>query len=429
MCNRGSSTGGHVGAARRATRVGRGRPGHILPQDDAASRRLGYLPGVERLTLWERLRRVDPLVWDSLLAAVVLAGSIVGAVAARHATGPPRSPLNAEGYLLLALGCLPLAIRLRRPLMVLFVVLGAAVALSAVDQGFDLGVAVAIAVYSAAAHLPRDRFTRVAAPVAVGAVFASQFEGLPGSNLVEVVIAVTFSAGLPMLIGRIGFNRRRRISIDRDRAAHDAVADERARIARELHDIVAHAMSVMVVQAGAARTVVDSDPRAAKAAIGRIEETGRDGMAEMRRLVAILKDGSGDADLAPQPGLYRLGSLVDSIRAAGLQVEVVTRGEPRPLPAGVDLAAYRLVQEALTNVIKHAGSASARVSLEWAPDGLVVEVADDGRGGTRDAVSAGHGLVGMRERVAIYGGSLETGSRPGGGFVVRAHLPDGPPPP
>ena len=384
---------------------------------------------MERLTLWERLRRVDPLVWDSLLAAVVLAGSIVGAVAARHATGPPRSPLNAEGYLLLTLGCAPLAIRRRRPLMVLFVVLGAAVALSAVDQGFDLGVAVAIAAYSAAAHLPRDRFIRLAAPVAVGAVIASQFLGYPGSNWVEVVIAVTFSAGLPMLIGRIGFNRRRRISIDRDRAAHDAVADERARIARELHDIVAHAMSVMVVQAGAARTVVDTDPRAAKSAIGRIEETGRDGMAEMRRLVAILKDGSGDADLAPQPGLDRLSSLVDSFRAAGLQVEVVTRGGPRPLPAGVDLTAYRLVQEALTNVIKHAGSASARVSLEWAPDGLVVEVADGGRGGTRDAVSGGHGLVGMRERVAIYGGLLETGSRPGGGFVVRAHLPDGAPPP
>jgi signal transduction histidine kinase len=379
---------------------------------------------VKRPTLWERLRRLDPLVWDSLLAAAVLAASIGGATAARHATPPSQPPLGVEAYLVLVLGCAPLVVRRRRPVAALVTVLIAAVALSWVAGGFDLGLAVAVAVYSAAAHLTRDRFARLAAPISVAAVVACQILGYPGTNWVEVVIAATFTAGLPMLIGRIGFNRRRRISLDRDRAAAAAVAEERARIARELHDVVAHAMSVMVVQAGAARSVVDHDPEAAKAAIGRIEETGRDGLTEMRRLIGILKGSGEGPDLAPQPGLERLGPLLDSIRGAGVPVEAVSRGEPRPLAAGLDLTAYRFVQEALTNVVKHAGAASARVSLEWASDALVVEVADDGRGAFADRASAGHGLAGMRERVALYGGSVDAGPRPGGGFVVRARLPD-----
>jgi signal transduction histidine kinase len=144
----------------------------------------------------------------------------------------------------------------------------------------------------------------------------------------------------------------------------------------------------------------------------------------MRRLIGILKGSGEGPDLAPQPGLERLGPLLDSIRGAGVPVEAVSRGEPRALTAGLDLTAYRFVQEALTNVVKHAGAASARVSLEWASDSLVVEVADDGRGTFTDRASAGHGLAGMRERVALYGGSVEAGPRPGGGFVVRARLPD-----
>jgi signal transduction histidine kinase len=377
--------------------------------------------------VWERLRRVDPLVWDTLLAVAVLLVSIGGAMAARH-DPQARAPLGAEDSLLLVLGCAPLVIRRRRPLAVLFTVLASAVVLSWVAEGFELSLAVAVAVYSAAAHLPRDRFARLVVPTSVVAVVACQTLGYPGTNWVEVAIAATFSAGLPMLIGRIGFNRRRRISLDRERAAAEAVTQERVRIARELHDIVAHAMSVMVVQAGAARTVVGDDPEAARAAIGRIEETGREGLREMRRLIGILKGGGDGADLTPQPGLERLEPLLDSIRGAGVPVESVVHGEPRPLPAGIDLAAYRFVQEALTNVVKHAGGASARVSFEWSPDALVVEVADDGRGAPAERASAGHGLVGMRERVALYGGSLEGGPRPGGGFVVRATLPDGAPP-
>ena len=360
----------------------------------------GYRQGVERPTIWERLRRVDPLMWDSLLAASVLAVTMIAAAGARHAPDAPHG-LDALGYALIVLGCLPLVVRRRWPLPTLVVVLVVAGLLSAAAGGFDLVLAVALASYSAAAHTPRERFARSVVPVATVGAIASQLLGYRTSNWVEVAIAATFSAELPMLAGRIAFNRRRRIATDRERAAHDAVAEERARIARELHDIVAHAMSVMVVQAGAARTVVDRDPAAAKAAIGRIEATGRDGLAEMRRLIGILKDEAAAADRAPQPGLEQLEALLETVRGAGVTVEAVTEGTPRPLAPGLDLIAYRIVQEALTNVIKHAGPASARVLMDWSDAALDVEVADDGRGAMPSSTGDGHGLLGMRERVAL----------------------------
>ena len=183
-------------------------------------------------------------------------------------------------------------------------------------------------------------------------------------------------------------------------------------------------MSVMVVQAGAARTIVDLDPAAARAAIGRIESTGRDGLTEMRRLIGILKADGTESDRAPQPGLGQLEALLETVRGAGVPVEAATEGRPRPLPPGLDLVAYRIVQEALTNVIKHAGSASARVLLRWGDAALDVEVADDGRGPIV-STARGLGLVGMRQRIALYGGSIRTEPRAGGGFVVQAHLPYG----
>jgi signal transduction histidine kinase len=378
---------------------------------------------VDRPTFWERLRRIDPLIWDSLLAVAVAAFSILGAVMGGNASpDPARGPLTATSYALLVLGCAPLAVRRRWPIAVLVAVGASSVALSSVDHAFDLTFALVLASYTAAARVDRERFGRLTVPISVGSAVASLVLAYAGTNWVEVLIGVTFSVGLPMLFGRIGFNRRRRISLERDRAAHDAVVEERARIARELHDVVAHAMSVMVVQAGAARSVIDDDPSAARIAIGRIEATGRDGMAEMRRLIAILKDDGHDAELAPQPGLAQLDALVETVRAAGVPVEVVTEGSRRELPSGLDLIAYRVVQEGLTNVIKHAGRANARVVLGWQPDGLEIEMADDGRSSALPSIP-GHGLIGMRERVALYGGSLETGPRPGGGFALRARLP------
>lgn len=383
----------------------------------------GYRRGVDGPTFWERLRRVDPLIWDSLLAAAIAIGSVIGAVIGEHAsTDPARGPVGPEAYVLLVGGSAALAVRRRWPIAVLVVVSGASIALASVNGAFDLVFPVVLATYTAAAHVDRERFIRVALPISVVGTVSALVVAYPGTNWVEVLISATFAAGLPMLFGRIGFNRRRRIAVDRERAAHDAVVEERARIARELHDVVAHAMSVMVVQAGAARRVLDDDPGAAKAAIGRIESTGRDGLAEMRRLIGILKSDGADADRAPQPGLGQIDALLETVRGAGVPVEAATEGAPRQLPSGLDLVAYRIVQEALTNVMKHAGPANARVLLRWGDAALDLEVADDGRGPFVSA-EGGLGLLGMRERVALYGGSIDTGPRPGGGFAVRAHLP------
>ena len=199
-----------------------------------------------------------------------------------------------------------------------------------------------------------------------------------------------------------------------------AVADERARIARELHDVVAHAVSVMVVQAGAAEQVVD-EPARVRSALASIRTTGTDALAEMRRLVGILREAGEEAALTPQPGLESVTVLADQARAGGIGVDVRIEGEARPLPTGLDLTAYRIVQEALTNVRRHADATCVQLVLRYRDDAVEIEVTDDGRGSAD--VGLGHGLVGMRERAALYGGRLETESAPGGGFTVRAWLP------
>jgi signal transduction histidine kinase len=190
--------------------------------------------------------------------------------------------------------------------------------------------------------------------------------------------------------------------------------------------VVAHSVSVMVVQAGAARRRVASNPDQARDALASIESTGRQALAEMRRLVGLQRDrGDGEDALAPQPSLVHLESLLAATRDAGLPVELTVEGQPRPLPAGVDLSAYRIVQEALTNSLKHAGPARATVRLCYGREALEVQVSDDGHGRGRNgqADGGGHGLIGMRERVALFGGTLEVGVGPGGGFRVAARLP------
>ncbi len=384
--------------------------------------RPGYRQEMDGPTLWERLRRVDPVIWDSLLAGTILVASILGAILGGSPDGTPRPAPGPEVYALLVLGCAPLAFRRRWPIGVLSLV-GAVAATGALrDLETDLALALAIASFTAAGHVERAQFQRLVIPIAFSAGVVSLVAAYPRTNWVEVAVGATFTVGLPMIFGRIGFNRRRRIAGERARAAIDAVVAERARIARELHDVVAHAMSVMVVQAGAARSVVDRDTEAAKAAIARIEETGRSGMTEMRRLIGILKEEEAETDLSPQPGLDHLETLLETVRGAGVPVEAVVQGQPRAVPPGVDLTAYRVVQEALTNVIKHGGRSNARVLVHWGIDTLEIEVADDG-GGPSPQGLIGHGLIGMRERLALFGGSLEAGARAGGGFVVRAALP------
>ena len=377
---------------------------------------------VERRTWWERLRGIDPLVVDGLLAATILGLSLFAAT-----LGPEpvdRRDPDAFAFLLIVLGCVPLMFRRRAALPVLWIVCASAIAYAAFGYPDNLVVSLVLATYTAASLEPRERVRTLVAPVALVAGIAAQLAAQTGFNWLEVVGGVTFSVAIPIAVGRAVFNRRRRLREDRERMAHDAVVQERARIARELHDVVAHAMSVMIVQAGAARTVVERDPGEAARALRRIEDTGRFGMAEMRRLIGVLKAGDEEAELMPQPGLAQLDQLLETVRSAGLPVEAVTEGTPRPLPPGVELTAYRVVQEGLTNVLKHAGGAHARATVRYEEDAIAVEVADDGRGAVVDPNGTpGHGLLGMRERVAVFDGTLETGARAGGGFVLRARIP------
>lgn len=206
--------------------------------------------------------------------------------------------------------------------------------------------------------------------------------------------------------------------------ARRAVADERARITRELHDVLAHSVSVMTVQASAVRRLLKPEQEREREALLTVEETGRQALVEMRRLLGIMRADAEPARalLTPQPGIETLPSLVEQVRQSGLPVELTVEGTPVKLPAGVDLSAYRIVQEALTNTLKHAGPARAWVAVRWADDDVEIEVANDCRdGGESDG--AGHGLVGMRERVALCGGELSSGPRPGGGFKISARLP------
>ena len=215
--------------------------------------------------------------------------------------------------------------------------------------------------------------------------------------------------------------RALRLETEQLAAADRAVAEERQRIARELHDVIAHSVSVMTVQAGAVRRLLLPGQEKERQALESVEATGREALTEMRRLVGLLRDRGSMPEFAPQPGMGTIDSLLDGVRAAGLPVELEIEGQPRELKAGVDLAAYRVVQEALTNALKYAGPAHAWVAVHWEPDALALEIANDGLS-DGDSSGGGHGLAGMRERVSLYGGVIESGPRDGG-YVVRARLP------
>jgi signal transduction histidine kinase len=216
--------------------------------------------------------------------------------------------------------------------------------------------------------------------------------------------------------------RAARLVRDREAATRAAIADERTRIARELHDVLGHSVSVMTIQASAVRRVLAPEQTKERDALMAVEQTGREALAEMRRLVGILRLEEEPPGLAPQPGLGQVPKLVEQARELGLAVELRVEGEPAPLPPGIDLTAYRLVQEGLTNARKHSDASRTEVRLRYEPDGLEVEVCDDGKGASA-VDGGGHGLIGMRERVSIYGGEFEAGPRAEGGYRLRARLP------
>ncbi len=253
-----------------------------------------------------------------------------------------------------------------------------------------------------------------------------------GDAEVEIVSWLVIGVGLPLAAFALRRRAERasvlearadRLAREREERARAAVVAERARIARDLHDVIAHSVSVMTIQGGAARLLLDQDVRRAHEPLLVVEETGHQAMAELRRLLGIVHAEEGAQTLTPQPGLVDLGSLVQQVRRAGLPVALAVDGAPHALAPGMGLAAYRIVQEALTNVLKHAGSARAWVTVRYEPDALVLEIADDGRGVQSADADGGHGLVGMRERVGLYGGELVAGPHAGGGFAVRARLP------
>jgi signal transduction histidine kinase len=218
-------------------------------------------------------------------------------------------------------------------------------------------------------------------------------------------------------------DRAARLERERDAQAQIAAAAERARIARELHDVIAHNVSVMVVQADGASYALDSSPERTRQALGAIASTGRQALAEMRRMLGVLRSDDDTTGVVPLPGIEQLGELLEQTRASGLAVSFTVQGVPGPLPGGLALAAYRIIQESLTNTRKHGGpQASARVLLRYCDDVLMLQITDDGQGVT-EADGAGHGLTGMRERVAIYHGTLRAGPRAGGGYQVTARLP------
>jgi signal transduction histidine kinase len=235
--------------------------------------------------------------------------------------------------------------------------------------------------------------------------------------------SIIAAMALVVLAWSIGSQVRQRRLRSEDRIQR-RLAEDRIEIARELHDVVAHGMSVMVVQAGAARTVLRADPDAAESAIKTVEDTGRDSLAEMRRILGVLRGSSDEGgELAPQPGMGDLPDLIEASRSAGVSAALSIDGDPRPVGSAVGLSAFRITQEALTNVRRHAGpDANAEVHLRYLPDRVEVEVSDDGLGPNGQV--PGHGLVGMRERAESLGGELTAGPSPEGGFVVRAVLPE-----
>jgi signal transduction histidine kinase len=290
-----------------------------------------------------------------------------------------------------------------------------------------------------AAGAQRERQTAVAcAAIGLAAVVVMLATGGRGGVVrtgdaeLSLFIWSLIAVGLPLGAFALGARAQRaaelqkradRLEREREARTRAAVAAERARIARDLHDVIAHSVTVMTVQGGAARLLLDSDPARAREPLLVVEETGHQALADMRRLVGIVQDVPERAPaLAPQPGLADLPALAEKLQRAGLPTELVVHGEPETLTPGVELTAYRVVQEALTNALKHAGPATARVTVIYEPQALRLEISDDGPG-TSSQQASGHGLVGMRERVALYGGRLEVGPRAGGGFSVRARLP------
>ena len=364
--------------------------------------------------------------WLSLLGDAALA-LVLAAAAVAVASLRPGIPHRGVAVALALLQTLPLAFRRSHPLPVLAVVAAASAAAVVISGTLIQSLGLAVALYSVAAHCSRRDATR--AGVAAAVVLAWPLVRDSGYNVGAAVLKLGFLAAAWVFGAYLGELRARAAASRREQQLDTAraVAEEQARVGRELHDIIAHTLSVIVVQAAAAGDVFDASPDRARQALGSIEAAGRQALTELRRVLeAVQTAASQPGQPAPQPGLARLDALIGHVRATGLAVTVRTEGAAGDLPAGIDTSAYRIVQEALTNTIKHARANTAQVTLHYGPQELVIDILDDGQAAVpaADGVhNAGRGIIGMRERVALYGGSLTARPRPEGGFQVYARFP------
>jgi signal transduction histidine kinase len=389
--------------------------------------------GVEYVQLVKQVRTLTSSYWFDLLVALLAIVAMLEVVLGR---GTPGAPTTTLWFCVPAIAVLVLPVFARRrfpfagPAM--FWLLGAGISfvdpllIPYANAIFAIGIADAFLL----GNLRDARKAGLGLAVIVGAD-ATLVYNIPGHSVDQLILipldfAISWVAGLAVrertLHAEVAETRATQAEQERDAATRVAVAEERARIARELHDIVAHAVSVMVLQVGAVRHQLPDAMAEDRDALRGVEQAGRGALAEMRRLLSVMRrDGEG-VELAPQPGLDGLYSLVKEIGRAGLPVEVHVDGERVPLPPGIDLSAYRIVQEGLTNALKHARATHAQVTVRYAPHEVEIEVRDNGTGATTSD-GHGHGLIGIRERVRLYGGEMTASTTNGGGFKLRTRLP------
>lgn len=382
-----------------------------------------YPPSMTVRVLVNRTRSaLSALAVDSILSSVLVVAQIVA---------EPSEPVSAVAIL-------PVVFRRRFPrtaalAMALVLAVGEIVAAQEAGDSFlPIVAAILIVLYSVAAY-ERSLPWAIAAGLVLlaGARTDLILNGFGTDTFWPFTILYMGGA---WLAGRVVFQRRvdaedltaeaRALREEQDIRTSRAVAEERDRLARELHDVIAHHVSLMVVQAGAAEQVLQRDPDQAGEALRRIQEAGRETVTELRRLLGILRSGDPGLDTSPQPSLRSVDKLVDQFRQSGLAVDLAVEGDVRPLPLSLDLSAYRIVQEALTNVLRHAGALRTTVSVRYLSRGLELEIIDDGRGSNQNG-RWGHGLLGIRERVSLFDGTMEAGNGPEGGFILRTFLPNG----
>jgi signal transduction histidine kinase len=393
---------------------------------------------VRRFSLW---MKAHPMVGDSLLAGLLACFDLLLFVAqSTEESSVDPAPWYVTFPVILGV-VVPLVFRRKYPVIAAYATLLAGIPHSSLQVGIAALLSTCIALYTLVAYVGRrPAVLYVAANVVLTGVQSAIDDELSQQYVVTLIVS-TLALALCWVLGEfVGARRAYQaeveqrlalLEVERDHQAQIAVAAERARIARELHDVVAHAVSVIVVQADGAAYAVHSEPELAERAIRTISATGREALTELRRLLGVLRSeepagGESGGELAPQPGTQSLSELAERVRAVGLPVRLEIVGDVADLPAGVGLGVYRIVQEALTNSLKHAGpGTTAAVRVARAGDEVTLDIRDDGRSSERSlvGVSGGNGLIGMRERALVFGGSLDAGPRPGGGWQVTARIP------